>query len=69
MAARSKPHRIREAWSDRVFYFFTILMMVIAFIITLYPFLYVLSMSLSDKVSCGLPDYFTALLEKLRAGA
>lgn len=51
MAARSKPHRIREAWSDRVFYFFTILMMVIAFIITLYPFLYVLSMSLSDKVS------------------
>ena len=51
MAVRSKPHRIREAWSDRVFYFFTILMMVIAFIITLYPFLYVLSMSLSDKVS------------------
>lgn len=43
--------KIREPFSDRLFYGFVIFLMILVLIITLYPFIYVLSMSLSDPVS------------------
>jgi ABC transporter, permease protein len=46
-----RHNRIRESFSDRVVYCITILVMILVLIITLYPFLYVLSMSLSDQGS------------------
>ena len=54
MSAFSSSHRynrIRESFSDRVVYWVTIFFMILVLIITLYPFLYVLSMSLSDMGS------------------
>ena len=44
-----RANRIKEAVSDRILYIITIIIMLAAFIVTLYPFLYVLSMSLSDQ--------------------
>ena len=46
-----RSNRIKESVSDRILYIITVLIMVIAFVITLYPFLYVFSMSLSDQGS------------------
>lgn len=51
MGIRNRKSRIRESWPDRVFYLFTLFIMLLAFTITLYPFLYVFSMSLSDQGS------------------
>ena len=44
-----RANRIKEAVSDRILYIITVIIMLAAFIVTLYPFLYVLSMSLSDQ--------------------
>lgn len=46
-----RSNRIKESVSDRVLYLVTVLIMLVAFVVTLYPFLYVFSMSLSDQGS------------------
>jgi len=46
-----KRNRIRETAGDRVFYFFVLCVMWLAIAVTLYPFMYVLSMSLSSPVA------------------
>ena len=43
--------KIREAVSDRIFYAAVIVIMVVCLTVPLYPFIYVLSMSLSDQGS------------------
>ena len=47
--ATHRSNRIKESFSDRVLYLVTVLIMLLAFAVTLYPFLYVFSMSLSDQ--------------------
>ena len=49
--ATHRSNRIKESFSDRVLYLVTVLIMLLAFAVTLYPFLYVFSMSLSDQGS------------------
>lgn len=43
--------KIKESKGERLFYCLVIFIMLLALVVTLYPFLYVLSMSLSDQVS------------------
>jgi putative aldouronate transport system permease protein len=43
--------KIRESFGDRVFYFFVVIVMLLALIITLYPIWYVLCMSFSDSMA------------------
>lgn len=47
---QAHSNKIKDTFSERVFYWFVILCMMLVLIITLYPFIYVVSMSFSDAI-------------------